>query len=186
MSYRPITDVWFLARSKVKYYGAYPAGFLERARALLGVGYDDKVLHVCGGKVREYPYPRFALGRHDYTLDADPALAPDFVGYAGHPLPMPPNGGQWAAVLADPPYSPEDAERHAPGPTAYPLPSEVVRRMVDAVRPGGRVGILHYVVPRPTKEVRFVAAVAVITGYGNRVRVFSVFERPMARAKGAQ
>ena len=35
MGYRPITDLWFLARPKVKYYGAYPNGFLERARALL-------------------------------------------------------------------------------------------------------------------------------------------------------
>jgi hypothetical protein len=32
VSYRPITDVWILARPKVKYYGAYPNGFLERAR----------------------------------------------------------------------------------------------------------------------------------------------------------
>ena len=31
MSYRPITDVWILGRPKVRYYGAYPSGFLERA-----------------------------------------------------------------------------------------------------------------------------------------------------------
>lgn len=55
MSYRPITDVWILARPKVKYYGAYPNGFLERARALLGVSPFDPVLHVCGGSAREYP-----------------------------------------------------------------------------------------------------------------------------------
>jgi hypothetical protein len=34
MSYRPITDVWILARSKVKYFG------VSRARAVLGV--NDK------------------------------------------------------------------------------------------------------------------------------------------------
>lgn len=32
-SYRPICDLWILARPKVKYYGAYPNGFLERAAA---------------------------------------------------------------------------------------------------------------------------------------------------------
>jgi len=31
LSYRPITDVWIFARSKVKYFGAYSAGFLSRA-----------------------------------------------------------------------------------------------------------------------------------------------------------
>ena len=40
MSYRPITDFWFLARAKLKggkkYYGAYLGGFPERARVLLG------------------------------------------------------------------------------------------------------------------------------------------------------
>lgn len=45
MSYRPITDFWILARPKVKYYGAYPSGFLERARALVGVmmGFNNQV-----------------------------------------------------------------------------------------------------------------------------------------------
>ena len=38
MSYRPITDVMILARSKTKYYGAFPAGFLSRARWELGCG----------------------------------------------------------------------------------------------------------------------------------------------------
>lgn len=182
MSYRPITDVWFLARSKVKYYGAYPAGFLERARALLGVDYNARVLHVCGGKVRDYPYPRFAIGDKDRTLDADPETLPDVVGFAGHTLPTPVEvglcGGWWDAILADPPYSREDAEHYQPGANAYPLPSEVLKRMLEAVKPGGRVGLLHYELPRPPKDVRFVAAVAVIVGYGNRVRLFSVFERP--------
>jgi hypothetical protein len=59
MSFRPIADVWILARSKVKYFGAYPAGFLSRARDLLGVGINDQVLHVCAGKVRKYPYRGF-------------------------------------------------------------------------------------------------------------------------------
>jgi hypothetical protein len=48
------------------------------------------------------------------------------------------------------------------------------------VAPGCRVGILHFVLPSPPKEARFVAAVAVLTGYNNRVRVFSVFERTWA------
>lgn len=71
MSYRPITDVWFLARAKLKggkkYYGAYLGGFPERARALLGCRLNDPVLHVCGGCARDYPYRR-GFGPNDRTL----------------------------------------------------------------------------------------------------------------------
>ena len=60
MTYRPITDIWFLARAKLnggeKYYGAYLGGFPERARVLIGAGRDDAVLHICGGMARRYPY----------------------------------------------------------------------------------------------------------------------------------
>lgn len=42
MSFRPIADVWILARPKVKYYGAYPNGFLERALPLLGASEHSK------------------------------------------------------------------------------------------------------------------------------------------------
>jgi hypothetical protein len=78
MSYRPITDVWILARPKLsegaKYYGSYPAGFLSRARALLGVSMERPVLHVCAGLVRNYPFS--GLGRNDRTVDLDPATHP--------------------------------------------------------------------------------------------------------------
>lgn len=77
MSYRPIADVWILARPKVKYFGSFPSGFLERARALMGVSTFDPVLHVCSGKIRDYPFR--GLGPNDRTLDLDPALQPDFL-----------------------------------------------------------------------------------------------------------
>lgn len=73
-NYRPITDLWFLGRPKVKYWGAYPNGFLERARALLGVTPHDAVLHVCGGKARDYPAKPRGFGPNDETLDLDDSL----------------------------------------------------------------------------------------------------------------
>lgn len=33
-AYRPLTDVWILARTKSHYYGSYPEGFLWRAKVL--------------------------------------------------------------------------------------------------------------------------------------------------------
>lgn len=183
MTYRPITDVWILARPKVKYYGAYPNGFLERARALLGVTPFDPVLHVCGGMARQYPAQPRGFGPNDRTLDLDVTLRPDYLQAATDPLPKHSVHGnpftfEWPALIADPPYTADDAAKYAPGAAAFPSANKILRNMLDVVRVGGRVGMLHYVLPQPPREsVRFVACVGVIVGFNNRMRVFSVFEK---------
>lgn len=180
--YRPICDFWILARAKlkggVKYYGAYPGGFPERARALLGVSIDDPVLHVCGGMAKLYPYPR-GFGPHDETLDLDPFCNPDFIADARDPFPTDTAGGmgRFRAYLIDPPYSEDDAEKYRPGSSKYPKPNLLLKNGIEACAVGGRVGIIHYIVPSPPKNAKFVACVAVWNGYNNRIRVFSVFER---------
>ncbi len=176
MSYRPITDIWILARPKVAYYGAYPAGFLERARALLGVAIDDTVLHVCSGRVRDYPFR--GLGPNDKTVDIDRALKPDYKMDIRDGLPL--NRAGWPAVLADPPYTEADAAHYAHGAAVLPSAGQLLALCLNGIRPGGRVGILHYEWPRPPnwlKGIRCVALIGVITGYGNRMRAFSVFEK---------
>ena len=180
MSYRPITDVWILARPKVAYYGAYPNGFLERAKCLMGVTMRDAMLHVCGGHAKSYPNKR-VIGPHDYTLDLDPATKPDFLQDATKPLPEYTVCDRWPAILIDPPYTEADAEKYVPGASVFPSANLLLKRGLEAVRPGGRVGMLHYLLPQPPREgVRFVACVGVIVGYNNRMRVFSVFEREAA------
>lgn len=173
--YRPITDVWFLARAKLKggrrYYGAYLGGFPERARALLGVTIHDPVLHVCGGLARYYPYAG-GFGESDKTLDLDPVCEPDFLRDARDPLPK-----GFKAHLIDPPYSEVDAERYTVGASVYPSPAKLIANAVNSVPVGRRVGLIHYVLPRKPDNARFVAAVGVMCGFNNRIRCFSVFER---------
>lgn len=175
MSYRPITDVWFLARAKLKdgtkYYGAYLGGFPERARALLGCRINDPVLHVCGGMAKRYPYKR-AFGPNDKTLDLCPSTDPDFLEDAREPFP-----GQWSGVLIDPPYSKKDAENYSPGASKYPNPNQLIKHGLNSVGVGGRVGLIHYILPSPPKDAFFVAAVGILCGYNNRIRVYSVFEK---------
>lgn len=176
MSYRPICDLWILARPKVKYYGAYPAGFLHRARALLGVGPDAPVLHVCSGQVRQYPYR--GVGPHDRTLDVRADLAPDYVVdvAAGRgPLLTYTDGWVPVAILADPPYTPADARQY--GTAACPTVAQVAERSLATVHPGRRVGVLHYEWARPPSWAREVAVVGVTTGRGQRMRTFTVLER---------
>lgn len=171
MSYRPICDTWILARPKVKYYGAYPSGFLERARALLGVTINDPVLHVCSGMVRDYPFR--GLGPNDRTVDIDGRLDPDFcIDVLEKPLPK-----RFAAILADPPYTAGDAEHYRAGSGCLPKAGYLLARCIEAVEVGHRVGILHYEWPRPPANARSVAVVGVLVGFSNRIRCFSVFER---------
>ena len=174
MGYRPICDMWIMARPKVKYYGAYPNGFLGRARALLGVSIDDSVLHVCSGMVKDYPCQGF--GPNDKTLDLDGNLKPDFNQDCMESLPDMCGQG-WPAILADPPYTFEDGEHYKPGGICVPKPTALLRHCLGAVRTGGRVGMLHYEFPRPPKWAKLVACVGVLMGYCNRVRLYSVFER---------
>lgn len=176
--YRPICDIWILGRPKVAYYGAYPAGFLHRARQLLGVGLADPVLHVCGGKIRDYPFR--GLGPHDKTLDLDPACAPDFLRDARDPFPRRELGlgeTEWSAVLIDRPYSEADATHYVPGADKLPSARLLVKNAINVVPVGGKVGMLDYLVPRPPKNAGLVAVIGVWCGYDNRIRAFSVFER---------
>ena len=180
MSYRPITDMWFLARAKLKggkkYYGAYLGGFPERARALLGCRISEPVLHVCGGCAKDYPYKR-AFGPNDKTLDLDPGVQPDFLQDAREAFPwacaptIP-----WAGILIDPPYTEADAMHYVPGAEKYPKPNELMKNALEVLPSGGRVGLIHYILPSP-KDCIFVACVGVVCGFNNRIRVYSVFEK---------
>lgn len=186
MSYRPLTDIWFLARAKLKdgrkFYGAYLGGFPERARIALGAAPFDPVLHVCGGMSKYYPY-KAGFGENDKTLDLDPATEPDFLQDAREPFPtwahIPGERSEhWRAILIDPPYSEADAAHYVPGADKYPKPNQLIKNALDVLPVGGRVGLIHYVLPGlDRKRSRFVFAAGVMCGHNNRIRVFSVFER---------
>lgn len=184
-NYRPICDVWFLARCKykdgIKRYGGYLGGFPERARALLGCKITDPVLHVCGGKAKFYPYRR-GFGPNDKTLDLDPAVEPDFLQDARDGFPLrykhnPPEDSTWSGILMDPPYSEADAAHYAPGEDKYPKPNLLLKNAFDVLPVGGRVGLIHYILPSPPKNSVFVAAVGILCGFNNRIRIYSVFEK---------
>ena len=189
MSYRPITDMWFLARARLKdgrkFYGAYLGGFPERARALLGCRLDEPVLHVCGGMAKHYPYKR-GFGPDDRTLDLDPDTNPDFLQDAREPFPwckyphdhdMAFTEGPWAGILMDPPYSEQDALHYNVGASVYPSPNLLLKNAFDVLPVGGRVGIIHYILPKAPKNSIFVACTGIVCGFNNRIRVYGVFEK---------
>lgn len=169
MSYRPICDTWILARPKVAYHGAYPSGFLHRARALLGVGPLDCVLHVCAGRVRDYPYR--GLGPRDLTLDVNPALEPDIVHDVTTGIPE----GAYDAILIDRPYTAEDARQYGDAP--LPELNALLKASLQRLPVGRRVGTLDYKWPHPGKLGLEVAVVGVGCGRNQNARWFCVYER---------
>jgi len=185
----PIYGFWPLSTPKLKgglnYYGAYPAGFLQPAKDMLGCSDEDSVLHVCGGMARAYPYAGF--GPRDKTLDLDPACEPDFLKDAREPWPLDHEirpgdawvgpGDPWEGILIDPPYTKMDAAQYGPGDAAFPKPHTLLKRAFEVLQPGRRVGLLHYMVPRVPKGGRMVAVIGVIVGSNSRIRCFSVIEK---------
>lgn len=185
MSYRPITDVMLLCRPKHNYYGGFPAGFLSRARHEIGAGPRDAVLHICGGRVRDYAKHFKGLGVNDKTLDFDPACEPDYLQDAREQLPVrdPAENrtnaltGLWDAVLIDRPYTEDDADHYVPGREALPDLNDLLKRALQIVPLGHKVGVLDYLWPHPGKFGKEVGVFAVGTGRNARARWFTVFER---------
>jgi hypothetical protein len=117
-AYAPHTETWWTVRSWLKFYGAYQRGFLRKARELVLAGqpFDAPILHVCAGRLRDYQTRGF--GPNDKCLDLDPSLKPDILADARDPKAY--NHERWAAILADPPYSAEDADHYPPGRVVFP------------------------------------------------------------------
>jgi hypothetical protein len=88
-------------RVESDYYGGYPAGYLRRVRS----PFPDKSrpLHVFSGKVDVAAFP-------GDTVDINAALNPTYVDDAQSLQTVPLE--RYDLVLADPPYSVEDAERY--------------------------------------------------------------------------
>lgn len=146
-------------------YGAYPRRFLAWAIRQLRVA-PCEVLHVCSGMLTA------AEVGGGTRVDIRPEAHPDVVA-DGRDLPF--EDASFAAVLIDPPYSVQYA-RDLYG-TDYPRPSHLLREAARVVRPCGRIGIVHFLVPSPPPRCRIVAVRGVTQGCGYRIRALTVYER---------
>lgn len=125
-----------------------------------------EVLHVCSGM----------LTRDDVgggvRVDIRPEQRPDVVA-DGRALPF--ADASFGGVLIDPPYCVEYAEELYG--TDYPRPAHLLAEASRVVRPCGRIGFVHYLVPFPPERCRIVSVTGVTQGCGYRIRAFTVLER---------
>ena len=198
MSYRPFTDVWILARPKSKYFSAYPAGFLRRARDLIGCSQEDQVLHVCSGDIANYKCGPgcsgngdhwHGFGSNDITVDVDPMVKADYHLdvrdiESFHTIA---NDHHIKGVLADPPYTKGFAANYKSGPDVFPSANTIVKNALAILPIGGRVGILSMEWPLyPKATARQIAIVGVLVGNGNVGRWFAVYERTAVHSESCE
>ena len=161
--------VWVVGndyRNKTTYYGAYPPRFLDRLMALFPDMAPADVLHVFSGSLPAGPYTR---------IDINPLLEPDIVGDVYDAPALFRDRQPFGLVIADPPYSDEDAVRYS---TPMVNRLRVTQALAPVVREGGFLAWLDTVWPMHNKENwPTVGRIYLQRSTNHRVRVLSLFER---------
>jgi hypothetical protein len=154
-------------RVKSTYYGGYPAGYLRRVKAL----FPDKrkVLHLFSGQVDLAAFP-------GDTVDINPDLRPTFVDDAQTLGRVPLE--KYDLVLADPPYSVEDADHYQ----TTMIKRNVVMRALQRLPIGAHVVWLDQVLPMYRKDAfEQEAAIGMWKSTNHRFRGITIFRRRDAR-----
>jgi hypothetical protein len=147
-------------------FGQYPRVLIRKLLPWLRCKRHE-ILHVCSGAL-----PRGEGIRVDVRPKAQPDVLAD-----GRALPF--ADGTIAAVLLDPPYTRQYAEDLYG--VDYPRPSHLLREAARVVRPCGRIGFVHYIVPMPPPACKLVKVLGLSTGFGFPMRAVTVFEREQDR-----
>lgn len=151
-------------RVKSTYYGGYPAGYLKRMKAL----FPDKqnCLHLFSGKVDTAAFP----GK---TVDINAENSPDYVDDAQTLERVPLE--EFDLVMADPPYSVEDAEHYQ---TSMVKRNKVMDALGRRMTTGSHVVWLDQVLPMWRKvDFSLIGAIGIVKSTNHRFRVVSIFEK---------
>jgi len=161
-----VVGIWIMGndyRVTSNYYGGYPAGYLRRVRAL----FPDKqrVLHLFSGKVDVTALPGDTV---DINADLGPTYVDDAQTLEGVPL------RSYDLIMADPPYSVEDAERYQ----TTMVRRNVVMRALQRVSKGTHVVWLDQVLPMYRKDAFAIdAVIGMVKSTNHRFRVVTIFRR---------
>lgn len=160
-----VVGTWIMGNSyKVQsgLYGGYPAGYLRRIKALFPD--KSKVLHLFSGKVDLKVFP-------GTTVDINPESGADYIDDAQTLEKVPVE--DFDLVLADPPYSVEDADHYK---TTMIKRNVVMRKLGERLKSGAHVVWLDQVLPMYRADQYDVQAViGMVKSTNHRFRVITVF-----------
>lgn len=143
--------------------GGYPKGFMEWAMEQMGCDDPDSVLHLCSGSVR-----------CGMTVDIRPETNPSIVADARH-VPLPDESFDY--IMIDPPYSETYADNLYGTGESYPKPGELIKEASRLLRIGGKIGLLHFIVPVTRKPIKIRGVFGVTTGNGTAIRAWTLMEK---------
>lgn len=161
-----LEGLWIMGndyRVKSGYYGGYPAGYLDRVMSMFPDAQD--ILHVPSGSIPPGPYLR---------IDIRPEVNPDIIGDC-HDIKALVGDRQFDLVLADIPYSQEDAEHYG---RPMVRRNVVLKSCLEVCRPGGWVVWLDQVLPLFSKAAcELTMAIGMVKSTNHRVRGVFGFRR---------
>lgn len=165
---RPVISMLFedlAGPEPVGVFGMYPATLIGRLMPWLACDRRE-VLHVCSGGL-----PR----GEGMRIDLRPAARPDVVA-DGRNLPL--RDSCVSAALIDPPYTAHYAKELYG--VEYPLPSHLLKEAARVVKPCGRIGFVHYIVPNPPPGCHHVKTFGLSMGFGYPMRAVTIFQKAQA------
>lgn len=143
------------------FHGAYPHGYLRRIKSLFPD--KTKVLHLFSGSVKDPGAITFDL------------VQPADVQGDAHELSSYFARESFDLILADPPYSQEDANRYG---TPTVNRNKVLKECVPILISGGFICWLDMILPMYRKrEVSLVGTIGIIRSTNHRFRVVSIFQK---------
>jgi len=150
-------------RSKNKFYGEFPRGYLARMMSMFG---DKKnILHIFSGSLEPGNYKR---------MDVSDRFSPDVVGNAEEASKyFKPNS--FDLVIADPPYQPEDSKIYG---VKHPNKRVVMSECAKITERGGHLIWLDERMPMYKKtDWKRVGEILLTRSTNHRVRATFIFER---------
>jgi hypothetical protein len=158
--------VWVMGndyRVSTGYHGGYPPTYLRRVKAL----FPDKqrVLHLFSGRVNLEEFPGDTV---DINVDLMPTYLDDAQTLMRVPLET------YDLVLADPPYTGEDADKY--GTTM--VKRNAVLRALERLPSGAHVVWLDQMLPMYRKTAfKHEAAIGIVRSTNHRFRVVTIWRR---------
>jgi len=161
-----IVGTWIMGNAygvKSGYYGGYPHGYLKRIKSLFPE--KKNALHLFSGRVDQSAWPGDTV---DLNPDMEPTYLDDAQTLENVPL------SDYDIILADPPYSIEDAEHYQP----TMVKRNKVMRALSGVNIGTHVVWLDQVLPMYRKDTwKIVGLIGMVKSTNHRFRVVTIFER---------
>lgn len=143
------------------FYGAYPPSYLCRIMSLFDG--NGRILHAFSGSLEPGNYTR---------VDVNPSSNPDIVSTIEN---MPLMDNTFDLVIADPPYSPADAEKYG---YQYPNKRLCLREIHRILISNGYLVWLDTRMPMYRKDMFLpICLIGIIRSTNHRVRLCTIFRR---------